>query len=209
MPVSDPTPLLVAPVIPVVTIERSRDAVPLARALLAGGLRVVEVALRTPAALDAIKAIVAEVPDVIVGAGTVTKPLDIARADEAGADFLVTPGMPSGLMQALRDAPVPVLPGCATVSEAMELAAAGFHVLKFFPAEHSGGVRWLKSVAEPLPQIAFCPTGGINGENAGSYLALPNVIAVGGSWVAPAQAITAGDFEAITARARAAAALGK
>src|SRR5262245_22416420 len=162
MPVSDPTPLLVTPVIPVVTIERSRDAVPLARALLAGGLRVVEVALRTPAALEAIKAIVAEVPDAIVGAGTVTRPLDIARADEAGVDFLATPGAPPALMQALRDAPVPVLPGCATVSEAMELAAAGFPVLKFFPAEHSGGVRWLTSVAEPLPQIRFCPTGGVN-----------------------------------------------
>ena len=209
MLVSDPTPLLVAPVIPVVTVERSRDAIPLAKALLAGGLRVIEVALRTPAALDAIKAIVAELPDVIVGAGTVTKPQDVARADEAGADFLVTPGTPPGLMQALRDAPVPVLPGCATVREAMELAAAGFPVLKFFPAEHAGGVRWLKAVAEPLPQIRFCPTGGINGENAAFYLALRNVIAVGGSWIAPPQAIAAGDFAGITARARAAASLRK
>jgi 2-dehydro-3-deoxyphosphogluconate aldolase/(4S)-4-hydroxy-2-oxoglutarate aldolase len=209
MPVSDPTPLIVAPVIPVVTVDRSRDAIPLAKALLAGGLRVVEIALRTPAALDAIKAIVAELPDIIVGAGTVTKPQDIAHADEAGADFLVTPGTPAGLVQALRDAPVPVLPGCATVSEAMELAAAGFPVLKFFPAEQSGGVPWLRAVAEPLPQIRFCPTGGINGENAASYVALRNVIAIGGSWVAPPQAIVAGDFEGITARARAAAALRK
>ena len=207
MPVSDPTPLMVAPVIPVVTVEHARDAVPLAKALLVGGLRVVEVALRTPAALDAIKAIAAELPDVIVGAGTVTKPLDIDRVDEAGAHFLATPGTPLALMQALGDAPMPVLPGCATVREAMELAAAGFHVLKFFPAEHAGGVRWLKSVAEPLPQLRFCPTGGINADNAASYLALPNVIAVGGSWVAPPQAIAAGDFAGITARARAAAAL--
>jgi len=207
MPVPDPTPLLVAPVIPVVTVEHSRDAVPLARALLAGGLRVVEVALRTPAALDAIKAIVAEVPDVIVGAGTVTKPKDIAHADEAGVHFLVTPGTPASLLQALRDAPVPVVPGCATVTEAMELAAAGFPVLKFFPAEQTGGVRWLKAVMEPLPQIRFLPSGGIDGENAASYLALPNVVAVGGSWVAPQEAIVAGDFEAITARARIAAAL--
>jgi 2-dehydro-3-deoxyphosphogluconate aldolase / (4S)-4-hydroxy-2-oxoglutarate aldolase len=209
MPVSDPTPLLVAPVIPVVTVERSRDAVPLARALLAGGLRVVEVALRTPAALDAIKAIVSELPDVIVGAGTVTKTLDITRADEAGAAFLATPGTPPGLMQALSDAPAPVLPGCATVSEAMALAAAGFSVLKFFPAEQSGGVRWLGAVAEPLPQIRFCPTGGVNGENAASYLALRNVIAVGGSWIASREAISAGDFAGITERARAALALRK
>ncbi len=209
MLVSDPTPLIVAPVIPVVTVERSRDAVPLARALMAGGLRIVEIALRTPAALDAIKAIVAELPDMIVGAGTLTKPQDIARADEAGVAFLVTPGMPPALIHALRDAPVPVLPGCGTVSEAMELAAMGFPVLKFFPAEPSGGVRWLRSVSEPLPHIRFCPTGGINADNAASYLALPNVIAVGGSWIAPAQAIAAGDFEGITARARAAAALRK
>ena len=209
MLVSDPTPLIVAPVIPVVTIERSRDAVPLARALMAGGLRIVEIALRTPAALDAIKAIVAELPDVIVGAGTVTKPQDIVRADEAGADFLVTPGTPSALMQVLRDAPVPVLPGCGTVSEAMELAAMGFPVLKFFPAEPSGGVRWLRSVSEPLPHVRFCPTGGIDAGNAAGYLALPNVIAVGGSWIAPAQAMAAGDFEGITARARTAAALRK
>jgi 2-dehydro-3-deoxyphosphogluconate aldolase/(4S)-4-hydroxy-2-oxoglutarate aldolase len=207
MPVSDPTPLLVVPVIPVVTIERARDAVPLAKALLAGGLRVIEIALRKPAALEAISAIVEEVPDVIVGAGTVTRPREVTQAVAAGADFLVSPGTPADLAEALRDAGVPAMPGCATVTEAMTLAAMEFPVLKFFPAEHSGGVRWLKSVAEPLPQIKFCPTGGINGDNAASYLALANVIAVGGSWVAPPQAISAGDFEGITARARAAAAL--
>jgi 2-dehydro-3-deoxyphosphogluconate aldolase/(4S)-4-hydroxy-2-oxoglutarate aldolase len=146
-------------------------------------------------------------PEVIVGAGTVLTPADITRAIDAGARFLVTPGTPASLTPALCSAPVPVLPGCATVSEAMELASLGFAVLKFFPAEQSGGLRWLKSVCEPLPHIRFCPTGGINADNAAAYLALPNVIAVGGSWIASAQAIAAGDFTGITARAAAAAAL--
>jgi 2-dehydro-3-deoxyphosphogluconate aldolase/(4S)-4-hydroxy-2-oxoglutarate aldolase len=207
MLLSDPTPLLTAPVIPVVTIDRAADAIPLARALLAGGLNVVEITLRTPAAMDAVRAIVSEVSEVIVGVGTVLKPLDVTHAVDAGADFLVSPGTPAGLVQALADAPVPVLPGCATVSEAMALAALGFPVLKFFPAEPSGGVRWLKAIAEPLPDIRFCPTGGVNGDNAAAYLALGNVLAVGGSWVAPAAAIAAGDFAGITARARVAAAL--
>ncbi|MBX9840550.1 MAG: bifunctional 4-hydroxy-2-oxoglutarate aldolase/2-dehydro-3-deoxy-phosphogluconate aldolase [Xanthobacteraceae bacterium] len=209
MPFSDPTPLLTVPVVPVLTIERVGDAVPLARALIAGGLPVIEVTLRTAAALDAVRAIAAEVPDVIVGAGTVTKPADVTRAIEAGADFLVSPGTPAALAEALCGSGVAAIPGCATATEAMTLAAMEFPVLKFFPAEQAGGVRWLKAVAGPLPQIRFCPTGGIDGENAASYLALPNVIAVGGSWVAPPQAIAAGDFEAITARARAAAALRK
>lgn len=204
---SDPTPLIVNPVVPVVTIENARDAVPLARALLAGGLRIVEITLRTPAALDAIRAVASEVPDVIVGAGTLLTPLDVTQAVNAGAHFLVTPGTPASLAPALSEAPVPVMPGCATVSEAMTLAALGFPVLKFFPAEQSGGVRWLKSVSEPLPHIRFCPTGGVNGDNAAAYLALRNVIVVGGSWVAPARAIAAGDFAGITARAAAAMAL--
>ena len=207
MLLSDPTPLLTMPVVPVVTIERVEDAVPLARALLAGGLPVLEITLRTPAALDAARAILAEVPDVIVGVGTVIKPLDVTHAIDAGADFLVSAGTPANLAQALADAPVPALPGCATVAEAMTLAALGFPVLKLFPAEAAGGVRWLEAVAEPLPEIRFCPTGGVNGDNATSYLALRNVLAVGGSWVAPAHAIAAGDFAGITARARAAAAL--
>jgi 2-dehydro-3-deoxyphosphogluconate aldolase/(4S)-4-hydroxy-2-oxoglutarate aldolase len=209
MPLSDPISFLAAPVVPVVTVERARDAVPLARALLAGGLPVLEVTMRTPAALDAVRAIAAEVPDVIVGVGTVLNRTDAMRAVEAGAHFLVTPGTPADLALALRDAGVPAMPGCATVTEAMTLVALGFPVLKFFPAEPSGGVRWLRSVSEPLPHVRFCPTGGINGDNAAAYLALPNVVAVGGSWVAPAQAISAGDFEGITARARIAAALRK
>jgi len=207
MLLSDPTPLITMPVIPVVTIERAADAVPLARALLAGGLSVVEITLRTPAALEAVRAIIAEVKEIIVGVGTVAKPLDVTHAVDAGADFLVSPGTSANLAQALADAPVPALPGCATVSEAMTLAAFGFPVLKFFPAEPAGGVRWLNAVNEPLPDIRFCPTGGVNGDNAASYLALRNVLAVGGSWVAPPAAIAAGDFAGITARARIAAAL--
>jgi 2-dehydro-3-deoxyphosphogluconate aldolase/(4S)-4-hydroxy-2-oxoglutarate aldolase len=205
----DPTPLITVPVIPVVTIGRVDDAAPLAKALLAGGLPVVEVTLRTPAAIEAVRAIVAEVPDVVIGVGTVTAPDEVARAVEAGADFLVSPGTPAALAQALLEAPIPALPGCATVSEAMTLAALGFPVLKFFPAEPSGGTRWLRAVAEPLPDIRFCPTGGVSDDNAASYLALPNVIAVGGSWVAPAQAIASGDFAGITARGCAAAGLRK
>jgi len=207
MLLSDPTPLLTSPVIPVVTIERAADAVPLARALLAGGLNVMEITLRTPAALEAVRAVIAEVDEIIVGVGTITKPLDVTHAIDAGADFLVSPGTPAGLAQAFADAPVPALPGCATASEAMTLAALGFPALKFFPAEPAGGLRWLNAVAEPLPDIKFCPTGGVSGDNAATYLALPNVLAVGGSWVAPTQAIAAGDFAGITARARTAAAL--
>ena len=206
---SDPAPLITASVIPVLTIERAQDAVPVAQALLAGGLTVAEVTLRTPAALEAVRRIVAEVPDVIVAVGTVTKPADITHAVDAGADFLVSPGTSAEMAQALADAPLPAMPGCATASEAMTLAALGFPVLKFFPAEASGGLRWLKAVAEPLPDIRFCPTGGVNGDNAASYLALGNVLAVGGSWVAPPEAIVAGDFAGITARAKIAAALAR
>lgn len=207
MRLSDPTTLLTAPVVPVLTIERAADAPALARALLTDGLPAVEVTLRTREAYDAVRAIVAEVPDVIVGIGTVTEAVDIRRALEAGAEFLVSPGTPAELAAALVDAPVPVLPGCATVSEAMALATLGFPVMKFFPAEASGGVRWLNAIREPLPEVRFCPTGGVNADNAATYLALRNVVAVGGSWVAPPEAIAARDFVRITALARAAAGL--
>src|SRR5882672_3423570 len=191
----DPTPLVSkTPVIPVLTIERVADAVPLARALVAGGLPVIEVTLRTKAALEAIRAIAAQVPDCIVGVGTVTRISDIEAASAAGAEYLVSPGTPPELAAALADASVPVLPGCATVSEAMALSGRGFKVLKFFPAEASGGIAWLKSVAAPLPDVKFCPTGGIDSRNAAAYLACPNVLAVGGSWVAPRDAIGSGDF---------------
>lgn len=205
---ADPTALVSqTPVIPVLTIERAADAVPLARALAAGGLKVIEVTLRTKAAIEAVKAIAAEVPDCVVGVGTVTKAADVAAAIGAGAKYLVSPGTPSDLAAALADASVPVLPGCATVSEAMALSARGFGVLKFFPAEASGGVAWLKSVAAPLPEAKFCPTGGIDGKNAATYLACPNVLAIGGSWVAPKDAIASGDWSRITGLARDAAAL--
>src|SRR5689334_9429631 len=207
MPLDPTPPVTKAPVIPVLTIERTVDAMPLARALVAGGLPVIEVTLRTKAALDAIKAIAAEVPDCVVGVGTVTRVSDIAAAISAGAKYLVSPGTPFDLASALAEAPVPVLPGCATVSEAMTLAGRGFKVLKFFPAEASGGTAWLKSVAAPLPDIKFCPTGGIDGKNIAAYLGCPNVLAVGGSWVAPKDAIAAGDFSRITKLAREASAL--
>ena len=204
----DPTPLVSkTPVIPVLTIERLSDAVPLARALVAGGLPVIEVTLRTKVALDAIRAIAGDVPDCVVGVGTVTRVPDIAAAIAAGAKYLVSPGTPPDLAAALAEASVPVLPGCATVSEAMALAARAFKVLKFFPAEASGGVAWLKSVAAPLPDLKFCPTGGIDSRNIATYLACPNVLAVGGSWVAPKDAIAAGDFARITKLAREASAL--
>jgi 2-dehydro-3-deoxyphosphogluconate aldolase / (4S)-4-hydroxy-2-oxoglutarate aldolase len=208
MPLPDPTALLAGvPVVPVLTIERLADAVPLARALVAGGLPVLEVTLRTPVALDAVQAIVSEVAQSIVGVGTVTEVPDIRRALSAGARFLVSPGTPSPLVAALAQAPVPVLPGCATVSEAMTLAAHGFPVVKFFPAEAAGGQSFLKAIAEPLPNLKFCPTGGIDQRNAAAYLALPNVVAVGGSWVAPKEAVATRDFAGITKLARDAAKL--
>lgn len=203
-----PLPLLSrVPVIPVLTVETARDAVPLARALAAGGLNVIEVTLRTKAALDAIEMIAAALPNVVVGAGTVMKADDVTAAVKAGARYLVSPGTPSVLADAFMRVKVPVIPGCATVSEAMALAARGFEILKFFPAVASGGVGWLKSVAGPLPGLRFCPTGGIDITNAAIFLALPNVVAVGGTWVAPHDAVTAGDFARVTVLAREAAGL--
>lgn len=208
MPVKDAKEILSkAPVIPVLTIDDAAKAVPLARALVAGGLPVIEITLRTPAALDAIAVIAKEVPDALVGAGTVTQSSDIEEAVKAGARYLVTPGTPAGLADALMQATVPVVPGCATPSEALELSSRGFRALKFFPAEASGGTAWLKSIAGPLPDLIFCPTGGIDMKDAAAYLALPNVIAVGGSWVAPKDAVASGDFARVTALAKEAAAL--
>jgi 2-dehydro-3-deoxyphosphogluconate aldolase / (4S)-4-hydroxy-2-oxoglutarate aldolase len=208
MPPPDPLPLLAGtPVVPVLTIERAEHAVPLARALLAGGLNVIEVTLRTRAALGAIEAIAAQVPKCVVGAGTVLGKADVTSALAAGAKYLVSPGTTAELAAALASAPVPSLPGCASVSEALTLSALGFRVLKFFPAEASGGIAWLKSVAAPCPELKFCPTGGIDLRNAAAYLALPNVVAVGGSWPAPGDAIAAGNFARITELAREAAGL--
>lgn len=207
MPITDISPLLKAPVIPVLTIERVEDAVPLARALCAGGLPVIEVTLRTPAALDAARAIARDVPEAVLGIGTVTEPAQIGSAVAAGARFLVSPATTPSLAEALAQASVPTLPGCSTPSEAAVLAEFGFPLLKFFPAEGSGGARWLKWVSEPLPKLRFCPTGGLTLENAPSYLALPNVPIVGGTWPAPREAIAAGDFARITLLAREAAQL--
>jgi 2-dehydro-3-deoxyphosphogluconate aldolase/(4S)-4-hydroxy-2-oxoglutarate aldolase len=204
----DPTPLFAGVrVIPVLTIDDARHAVALARALVSGGLPVLEVTLRTGAALDAVRAIAREVPRAVLGVGTVSAVADIRPAIDAGARYLVSPGTPLALAEALERASVPAVPGCATVSEAMALAARGFRLLKFFPAEACGGVAWLEAVAAPLPELRFCPTGGIHGGNAAAYLACRNVVAVGGSWVVPRDAIAAGDFTRIERLAREAAGL--
>ncbi len=186
------------PVIPVLTVEGAEDAVPLARALVAGGLTVLEVTLRTDGALKAIEAIAREVPEAIVGAGTILTESQISEAMSAGATFLVSPGSTTKLSQAAALARAPFLPGVATASEAMSMAEMGHHVLKFFPAEPAGGVNYLKSLGAPLPHLTFCPTGGIDVIKAKSYLALSNVICVGGSWVTPASAIKAEDWTTIT-----------
>jgi 2-dehydro-3-deoxyphosphogluconate aldolase/(4S)-4-hydroxy-2-oxoglutarate aldolase len=191
----------------VLTIDDAEIAVPLARALYDGGLPVIEVTLRTKAALAAIAAIVVEVPECIVGAGTVVRHVDVAFAIDAGAKFLVSPGTDSVLAETFTEIEIPVIPGCATVTEAMVLSDLGFEILKFFPAEASGGVAWLKAVAAPLPNIRFCPTGGIDMHNAADYLALPNVIAVGGSWVVPKDVLAKKDFPRIKALAREASGL--
>ena len=196
-----------APVIPVVTIQDARHAIPLARTLLEAGLPVIEVTLRSPAALDAIAAIAKAVPDAIIAAGTVLQPGQIAEAVDAGAKLIVTPGTPRKLAKALAAAPVPVMPGCATPSEAMGLSDLGFEVLKFFPAGVMGGLGWLKAVGAPLAHLRFCPTGGIDAKSASAYLALPNVVCVGGSWMVPADALSAGDFETIGRLSREASAL--
>lgn len=186
-----------APMVPVLTIEAVEDAVPLARALAAGGLPVLEITLRTPVALRAIEAISAACPEVIVGAGTLRNAADVRSCIDAGARFGVSPGAPAGLMDAVEAASFPFLPGCATATEAMTLADRGYAVMKFFPAEAAGGVSLLRSLTAPLPDVQFCPTGGISLENAASYLALPNVVTVGGSWVAPAKHLESKDWSAI------------
>jgi 2-dehydro-3-deoxyphosphogluconate aldolase/(4S)-4-hydroxy-2-oxoglutarate aldolase len=199
--------LALSPVVPVVVVDDAAHAVPLARALLRGGIRVIELTLRTPAALSAIERVAAEVPDIVVGAGTVTRPEHAERAAKAGAAFLVTPGSTDRVLDAAEDTGLPFLPGAATVSEAMRLTERGLTALKFFPAEAAGGADYLKSLGGPLPDLRFCPTGGITPESAPRYLALPNVGCVGGSWLAPKDALEAGDWERVEELARAAAAL--
>ncbi len=196
-----------APVVPVVVVEDAADAVPLARALVAGGLPAIEVTLRTPAAPDAIRAVAAEVPGAVVGAGTVLTPGQVTDAVAAGARFLVSPGCTDTLLAAMRAAGVPFLPGVSTASEVMALLERGVREMKFFPARAAGGTAYLKSLAGPLPQARFCPTGGIGPDTAPEYLALPNVGCVGGSWMLPEDAVAARDWDHVERLAREAAAL--
>jgi len=196
------------PVIPVLTIERLQDAAPLARALVEGGLRPLEITLRTACALEAIAIIAEEVPDAIVGAGTVLNAKDFDRAARAGARFIVSPGLTDALIEAARSWRLPFLPGVVTAGEIMHGLDAGLDRFKFFPAETSGGPGALKALYGPFAQCRFCPTGGVSAATAPAWLDLPNVLCVGGAWVAPAGAIAAGDWAAITNLARAATALG-
>jgi 2-dehydro-3-deoxyphosphogluconate aldolase / (4S)-4-hydroxy-2-oxoglutarate aldolase len=195
-------------VIPVLTIERDADAVPLARALADGGLRLLEVTLRTPAAPAAIAAITRELPQVAVGAGTLQRAADVAQAVAAGARFLVSPGMTAELAAAALASELPYLPGVATPSEVMTARDLGLSFIKLFPAEAAGGIAWLRALAPVFPGVAFCPTGGIDEDLAAAYLALPNVPVVGGSWMAPREAVGAGDWPRIRRLAARAAALG-
>jgi len=188
-----------ATVIPVLTIERLQDAVPLARALVAGGVRVLEVTLRTPVAVEAARAIIAEVPDSVVGIGTILNADDLARAKALGAVFGISPGATPELLQAASASDLPFAPGIATASELMVALAAGFDLVKFFPAEQSGGIKALRALAGPFPNAKFCPTGGIGEANAASWLAEPNVLCVGGSWLCPAADIRSGNWAGITA----------
>ncbi|MBE8717026.1 bifunctional 4-hydroxy-2-oxoglutarate aldolase/2-dehydro-3-deoxy-phosphogluconate aldolase [Cellvibrio polysaccharolyticus] len=198
----------VAPVIPVMVVERIEDAVPLARALYNGGLKVLEITLRTPCALDAITAMVEALPaDAVIGAGTIITPQDLEKAVKAGSTFLVSPGTTPALIEAAKASSIPLLPGVATPTEAMRLLVEGFTHQKFFPAEAAGGIPMLKSIGGPLPQITFCPTGGIDLAKAPSYLALPNVACVGGTWMAPKELMKAGKWDEIEKLAREAASL--
>ncbi|MFK0167898.1 bifunctional 4-hydroxy-2-oxoglutarate aldolase/2-dehydro-3-deoxy-phosphogluconate aldolase [Streptomyces sp. NPDC090306] len=209
-PPPSPSPASVldlAPVVPVVVVEDAAHAVPLARALVAGGLPAIEVTLRTPAALDAIRAVAAEVPGAVVGAGTVITPEQVAQCVDAGARFLVSPGWTDALLAAMRASGVPFLPGVSTTSEVVALLEHGVRDMKFFPAQAAGGTAYLASLAAPLPQARFCPTGGIGPGNVTEYLALPNVGCVGGSWMVPGDAVAAGDWARIERLARGAATL--
>ncbi len=195
-----------APVIPVLVIETLAYAAPLARALVAGGLPALEVTLRTPVALEVIRSM-ADVEGGVVGAGTLLTPADVKAAKAAGAQFGVSPGVTERLLDACAEHDLPLLPGAATASEVMFLLERGYLVQKFFPAEANGGALALKSIGAPIPQVRFCPTGGVNLKNAPDYLALPNVLCVGGSWVAPVSLMQAGDWAGIEALARQAAGL--
>ncbi len=195
-----------APIVPVLVVKDVAHARPLAEALVAGGLPALEVTLRTPAALDVIREM-AKVPGGVVGAGTLLTPEDVRAAKEAGATFGVSPGATDRLLDACEAEGLPLLPGAATASEAMALLERGYDMLKFFPAEASGGAPALKGIGAPIPQVSFCPTGGVSMKNANDYLSLSNVVCAGGSWVAPTDAVEAGDWARIEELAREAAAL--
>ena len=192
--------LIPARIIPVLTIARVEDGVPLARALVAGGVKTLEITFRTDAAADAARAIIAEVPEAVVGIGTVLSADDLRRAQIIGARFAVSPGATPELLDAAAASGLPLLPGVATASELMQARARGFDLLKFFPAEQSGGIPMLRALAGPFPSTRFCPTGGVSAANAATWLAEPNVIAVGGSWLCPASDVKAGNWEVITGR---------
>ncbi|CUB01663.1 bifunctional 4-hydroxy-2-oxoglutarate aldolase/2-dehydro-3-deoxy-phosphogluconate aldolase [Comamonas thiooxydans] len=196
-----------APVIPVIVLHNAEHAVPMAKALLAGGIRVLEVTLRTPQGLACIEAIAKQLPEAIVGAGTVRNAADAAAAARAGARFAVSPGFTSKLGQACRDLNLPLLPGVATSSEIMMAQEDGFTELKFFPAVQSGGIQMLKAWQGPFGELRFCPTGGISPGNAAEFLALSNVVCVGGSWLVPASAVESGNWSLITELAQATQAL--
>ena len=198
-----------APVIPVLTVDEPDKAVRLARTLVEAGLPVVEITLRTGSALRCIEAVARDVPDAVLAAGTVLRPDQIGQAADAGAKLLVTPGTSARMAEALAEAGLPAMPACATVSEALELFELGFSLLKFFPAAPSGGTAWLKAVSAPIPEVRFCPTGGLDATSAPDYLACPNVACVGGSWMIPKDALASGDWARISALARDAAALGR
>ncbi|MDP8252750.1 2-dehydro-3-deoxy-phosphogluconate aldolase [Pseudochrobactrum saccharolyticum] len=194
-------------VIPVLLVDKAADAVPLARALAKGGLPAIEITLRTSAALDAIRAVAENVPEAIVGAGTILNATHYEQAVTSGSKFIVSPGVTDAILKAADNSPVPLLPGCATASEVMSLRERGYTHVKFFPAEQAGGAAYLKALSSPLAGTFFCPTGGISLSNAMNYLTLPNVLCIGGSWIAPKELVNDGKWDEITALAAAAAAL--
>ena len=185
------------PVVPVLIVESVEHAVPLARALVEGGLKALEITLRTDAALDVIKAMSDEIDDAVIGAGTILSAKDYEAAEKAGAKFIVSPGINGDILDAADDSDVPLLPGTATASEVLSLREEGYRVMKFFPAEQAGGAPYLKALSSPLADIHFCPTGGVSLQNAPDYLKLPNVVCVGGSWVAPKDLVAKGDWDGI------------
>jgi len=194
--------LSTGPVVPVIVVKQPEHAVPMAKALVAGGIRVLEVTLRTPVAMDALRAIIREVPEAIVGAGTVINTQQLKEVTDAGAQFVISPGLTESLLRAATEGPVPLIPGISTVSELMIGMDHGLREFKFFPAEASGGVKALSALAGPFPQVRFCPTGGITPANYRDYLALKSVLCIGGSWLVPDEALQQGDWERITQLAR-------